>query len=1617
MEQHENAFIEYRNKVVDLSRRNRLLKYPKNGKAIVFKSSLTEFFLRNPNLEELCIEFNHKDLFAEDEASGQLFKDRPPLIVTTDPTGERLINMLNNLRLESRRKYEEHGLHTLYLSIGQVKWHEQTSGKIGSGDVTKGLDYSAPLLLIPVQIEEKKSPKRTVITTALETAEISTNKTLALLLQKEHGATEPTVDIEVEGIDWQKKIDLIVEETKKIFAEVKISVEITEEIKIGQYSFFGQQIYEDLEKNASGILENEFINALCSNKAIEQANLKVDIESVDDLLTVDNDYNVMDADGSQLMVIQKALQGNHLNVQGPPGTGKSQTIVNLISNLIARKKSILMVCEKQVALDVVLKRLEKTGLDKLCLPLFQHTTDKKFFAKSIIEDRDRIVRDFTQSSVGNGTFEAVLKKRSKNIEKLHTYAKALAELVEPLGRTLHWVHGEVAKHQEKTSETNQIIPWQGPDPLRIDFDDYRELLRILDAFAPLCGLNQDEKHSHWDFIYRQFFSPDFLSRVLQELQDIEATVNSIDKKVLCTESMEEIRELLVLLQTYKKSEHLALLNQDRGIEDLINLLSIITPAADAYIETSTQIGNKYKIPAQWKHTSEHGQIGSLKSESLNSEIDLLNGALSPLAKQLERITLLLDEIDSTQISGLSLEDLSENSEMACNSPTLCKIKNWQYKNKLQEVESKLAAVKTLQTAYLDSKRRLDKWGIITVDIPEDELKNIKGRADKNYSSVLRYLYGSYKADKKRVTEWCNIQTPKNHQELTEVINSATTFFDLQRKMNAVFGSFINEHVHEDVRVSLDELDDSIKAIATALSTLNSKGGDIFTEHVVRVIESASKVPQIRDLSSLARSTNIEWAKLESFFNSSLGNKTALKDLYGTYNKRVETLNKYSTLRSLVDNSLRETIGLDRVIDVQNAAKAIDELSEKYEAFKQTGLSDVFVSPEADSWILESNSQYKSMLASVILLDNFVRKFSHQKNQSCSSALIQITNALSSAQSYQTILDRLNDRLDALSKLSENENLKPLFSATPFIKLNDNIQKMLVDEEGLQKWVTYRSLSFKLQELGHGWFLHQVEEGKVNQPLAGFARSLWNAWLEAHYTKHEILKGFTVRDHHKIIQEFKDLEKEVLEVNALRILHSYAPDLRAAKTMGGDQERELIHQSELRQRHKSIRKVVKNSAQQLLRYKPCWMMSPLTLSSYLPYSALQFDVVIFDEASQLRVEHALGAIARSKQVIIFGDENQLPPTSFFDVTSDDNSDESEEVNDFESILHATKEVLPGADELLSHHYRSKYEELITFSNHYIYNDRLITYPNPNNTNKAVQFDFVENGAFDGGEGGSRKNDIEAQRVVDICIQHVENSPNKTLGVIAFSRSQEIAIRDALIDALKTKPHLQEWLDENSDKPDAFFIKNLESVQGDERDVIFLSIGYGKDKRKGQVFQRFGPINSSHGYRRLNVAVTRAKEKVVCVSSMHASDIRNVENSRGAFLLQKYLEYAERGIAALDGSRLIQASSINIAADSPFEEEVEQALQKRGYTIHRQVGASGFKIDLAVVDPNNSQEYILGIECDGASYHSSYSARMNDRIRQDILTRLDWKLYRIWSQHWITNRENIIEDIIRHIASPK
>lgn len=441
----------------------------------------------------------------------------------------------------------------------------------------------------------------------------------------------------------------------------------------------------------------------------------------------------------------------------------------------------------------------------------------------------------------------------------------------------------------------------------------------------------------------------------------------------------------------------------------------------------------------------------------------------------------------------------------------------------------------------------------------------------------------------------------------------------------------------------------------------------------------------------------------------------------------------------------------------------------------------------------------------------------------------------------------------------------------------------------------------------------------------------------------------------------------------------------------------------------IRKLLSKAGGIIQNLKPCFMMSPLSVAQFIdPQSAsnLKFDIIIFDEASQLKPEDALGALLRGDQLVVMGDTKQLPPTSFFDSLVDLDEDEKDDDNyllDMESILHLCKTSFPT--KMLKWHYRSRHESLIAVSNQEFYDNQLYIYPSPSHNSKklGLHFEHVPDSIYD--RGGSGVNIDEARAVVRAAFNHFkEYGDEKSLGIGTFNTKQQRAIQELIELELKQNPGMEKYF--SSEQKESFFVKNLETIQGDERDIIFISIGFGFD-RNNKLNQNFGPLNKNGGERRLNVLATRAKEKCVVFSNFTHSDLKiTSESPFGLRALKVFLEYAKE-------KKLISISKPLEDSESPFEDSVYQFLISYGFEVHKQVGCAGYRIDLAVVDPKKPGKYLIGIECDGATYHSSKVARDRDRLRQKVLEQLGWNIYRIWSTDWYRNRKDSISNLLKAI----
>jgi very-short-patch-repair endonuclease len=610
---------------------------------------------------------------------------------------------------------------------------------------------------------------------------------------------------------------------------------------------------------------------------------------------------------------------------------------------------------------------------------------------------------------------------------------------------------------------------------------------------------------------------------------------------------------------------------------------------------------------------------------------------------------------------------------------------------------------------------------------------------------------------------------------------------------------------------------------------------------------------------------------------------------------------------------------------------------------------------------------------------------------------------------------IEDRTAAVTGLAEFgvESI----AAMPSFELVQLIDNLLEHGQELSDYLALRHRRLRLDAAGLGEFLstcdhHAVEPERmtdlfstvVAERRAGMARRVVELASNNGASLEVRRRDFAERDLAKIKADRATIRARLLQATP-PVGSNYGP----RKTW--TEMKLLANEFPKMKRLTPVRQLLTRAGSAVQALKPCFMMSPLSLAKFIASGSVEFDLLVIDEASQMRPEDAIGGMLRAKQIVVVGDAKQLPPTDFFarvdsQVTDDATSDVEDDDIDAESILEACESTF-GERRRLKWHYRSRCESLIAFSNRSFYDDKLITFPTAKPGSFSIELVRVD------GTYRARRNPGEAAEVADKAVAfmryfaHEPEDRLPTIGIVALNVEQREFIEEELRRLWTDDDLVELYLEKVRTKGEPFFVKNLENVQGDERDHIFISMTYGRKHGEPAVSQNFGPINRKQGHRRLNVLFTRARVRIGLFTSFGSADVRLTESSsEGVRALKSYLEYAEtRGMAIVKG--------IGDEPDSDFESEVATRLRMRGYLVDLQVGVSGFRIDLGVRHPDQPEHFLAGVECDGATYHSSKSARDRDRLREEVLSNLGWNLVRVWSTDWFDNPQVETEKLVRKL----
>ncbi|MGI5268882.1 AAA domain-containing protein [Nonomuraea sp. CA-218870] len=592
-------------------------------------------------------------------------------------------------------------------------------------------------------------------------------------------------------------------------------------------------------------------------------------------------------------------------------------------------------------------------------------------------------------------------------------------------------------------------------------------------------------------------------------------------------------------------------------------------------------------------------------------------------------------------------------------------------------------------------------------------------------------------------------------------------------------------------------------------------------------------------------------------------------------------------------------------------------------------------------------------------------------------------------------------LNDLTVLSTHAPLGDLDSRTPFAHFRV-IQQLDADRDTLYRMPELNHLADRFEQLNMTPLFDHV--AATGTSLEKVIRALRRAWLHAVidelWRRSAHWRTFSGTDHARTVEQFRRADHDHQTSTARRVRRIVATRIRETGDANRDQIKIVREQAARQRRHMPLRRLIDKAPDVLLAAFPCWAMSPVVVSRMLPAQRL-FDVVIFDEASQVLPQDAITSIMRGEQLIVAGDDQQLPPSTQFKtaLAGFTDIDEDDDLGDYESILQRMDSLITHRS-MLTWHYRSRDERLIAFSNQHFYDNALTTFPGTAQE-PPIRLVTVDGTAVPGQHGSSAE---EVDKVVQLVLEHAQHHDKETLGVIAMGRKHAERIEKALHEALKNRPELAEFFTDEKNASSRFFVKNLENVQGDERDVIILTIGYAK-LPTGKLSMQFGDLNKAGGHRRLNVAVTRARCRMIVVASFHPYDLKPQQTKhQGVQLLQRFLQYAD------------QQGRLDFTAGprpelNGFERSVLEAMEAEGLPVHPQWGTAGYWLDFALAHPDRPGQMVLAVETDGERYHMAASARDRDRLRQTHLERLGWRFHRVWSAAWLRDPAGQTREIVR------
>lgn len=1634
----------FRKRLIDLTRRNRLLNYKESKRtSIRIVDELPDQIYEHLVEQAKTFYFDADEEGIWSEAGDQItdLADKPSLDqgphrrhldnrLQTRLEYEDLQKSLNSIRTRANTAIEETGINYLFMAVGFLEWFESPDSK------RSGL---APLILIPVRINRSFDESIGEYVYSLDPSgeDVQSNYALIEQMEQDFGVVIPEFDPDEKPEQYFKEVGRAI--SNRVHRDDRWK--IIRRANLGFFSFAKLLMYKDLDPDGwpedRPLDQHPLLRQFFTGEGGEH-------EGGSDGLRFRPDYHIDEhpkgnvisvvdnADSSQHSALIDIHEGHNLVIEGPPGTGKSQTITNAIAAAIAEGKSVLFVSEKLAALEVVRERMNRLGLGDFCLELHS----EKATPRQVLDDLATRLGGYYAKPSQISKKKTLLEGEKKQIAE---YLTAVSTSIGPHEEPLHDVFWRAV-----ALSNSGVRDLEGVElDLSWDITEFDRRSRLLDSLGRYIDeIGNPAKHPWFGF-----FCPK-----LRGESAIKAVESPLIHIIQHGESIYELIENLLgdkdkanhyVFRSLTTSERLASINiellaklevpEDALPAGRLGHLAANAKARRRVEEFCQSIQDNRELRKRLEHLIP-GEPEEAQSDATNID-RIINKSFPDCSddlkvrdlRQLREVSRnamgLLNEIDGFTEKlcalGLSrpdylsgLEDAVDQHELMLRTDGF----DWSMltaKHYLTGASTALARAR--KTAQVLDQRREEAGRRLRLDVALDrsDLKTLSHSLNLYQSKKFRFLSSDYRSLWRDVKSLMLPPVPK----VGEAAQLLAYLDEYQQSC-----SRLKEHRETAVQLGpvfagIDTDWDHAKEIIDWATDARTVGlGFEQAQRLKSRYEEAGDLPsadQIRDVVKLLlKEIDVPILKmvmgemLEEIKSFSL---QKLREKLENLEKVVEALIEHALgFNTDADTSLSQLLEMAGLVtEYLEAKKAINS----DEAGVRPRIGNVVQGMDTDIDRVRSSLAWSQQVADSMLPQQM-------REWMCNGDVVERHNLLVEYLGQAKILS--HDYEASLRRLYELGSGGVGLGWLP----EDEPRELLERCQGLQsnlsllpRWTDWCRTLDQARQLNIHYFVEAAEAEKIpfEHIRDAFELTFFKRLAESMANEHPVLRGFTRMDIEEARARFKELDEEVIQLER-KAVAALAADKEIPYGVSSGRVKDFTelalieHEIPKQRRLCRVRQLMRRAQDAIKALKPCFMMSPLSVAQFLPKGDIEFDLVIFDEASQVKPEDAFGAIVRGKQVVVVGDPKQLPPTSFFDKLSEEEIDDDDLTlaDETESILEVAMKST-GNTRRLKWHYRSEHESLIAFSNDRFYDGELVVFPSPVKGEAARAGVFIREV-----EGATyvpkRGNQVEAETVAKAIAEHAVKYPNETLGVGCFNLLQRELISECLDKICSEDAAVRHAINkQREESQEALFIKNLENLQGDERDVIFISYGWAPEQQGEKPHQRFGPIGYGDGWRRLNVLVTRARKRVEVFASIKVNQIvGGPGKSKGVNAMKDYLDFAKTGVIPDRGV------ITDREPDSPFEIAVGKVLNAIGLEYEYQVGVAGYFIDLAVKHPDRPTEFMLGIECDGATYHTAKSARDRDRLRESVILNRGWQLHRIWSTDWFFNREDEIERLKNRIS---